>query len=98
MDDKVITGATVGTILGVTGTGLSVTELQQIISMACTLAGLIITVVTAVVIPIWKEIRKAKKDGKITPEEAEDIAKTAQEGIDKIEDELKNKDEEGDQK
>lgn len=97
MDDKVIAGTTVGTILGVAGTGLSVTELQQIISMACTIVGLLITVITAVVIPVWKELREAKKDGKITPEEMEDIAKTTKDGIDKIQDEINNK-EEGDQK
>lgn len=97
MDDKVIAGTTVGTILGVAGTGLSVTELQQIISMACTIVGLLITVITAVVIPVWKELREAKKDGKITPEEMEDIAKTTKDGIDKIQDEINNKDE-GDQK
>lgn len=97
IDDRALAGTTVGTILGVAGTGLSVTELQQIISMACTIVGLLITVITAVVIPVWKELREAKKDGKITPEEMEDIAKTTKDGIDKIQDEINNKDE-GDQK
>lgn len=93
VDDKVLTGGAVGTVLSVAGTGLSVTELQQIISIICTIIGLLITITTAVIIPIWKSIRDAKKDGKITPEELEDIAKTAKDGIDKIEDELKDNNE-----
>ena len=86
MDDRIITGGTVGAILSVAGTGLSATEVQQIVSMACTVLGLLITIVTAVFIPIWKEIRETKKDGTITPEEMEDIAKTAQDAVDKIKD------------
>lgn len=103
MDDKIITGGTVGAILSVAGTGLSATEAQQIVSMACTVLGLLITIVTAVFIPIWKEIRAAKKDGKITPEEMEDIANTAKDGVDKIKDavdkinEEKKDNDEGDQ-
>lgn len=93
VDDKVLTGGAVGTVLSLAGTGLSVTDLQQIISIICTIIGLLITIITAVIIPVWKAIRDAKKDGKITPEELEDITKTAKDGIDKIEDELKNNEE-----
>lgn len=96
MDEKILTGGMTGTILGVTGTGLAVTEVQQIVSMAATIIGLLITITTAIIIPVWKSVRAAKKDGKITPEEMEDIVKTTKDGIDKIEDELKDEDDKED--
>lgn len=66
-----------GTSLGVIGTGLSVTEIQAIVSIVCTILGFLIAVVLPYIIKLVKKIREAKADGVITKEEKEDIIKTA---------------------
>lgn len=86
--DKLLAG-TLGTFVSATGASLSVTEVQAIVSIVCTIVGLLITIVTAIVIPVWKKVRDAKKDGKITPEELEDITKTLNDGLNKLRDENK---------
>ena len=80
-DDKLIYGI-VGTAVGATGAGLSVTELQAIISIIVTIAGFIISVLVPLIIKLVKKIKAAKADGKITVEEAEDIASTVKEIVD----------------
>lgn len=70
----------VGTSLGITGTGLSVTELQAIVSIVCTILGFLIAVVLPYIIKLIKKIKKAKEDGVITKEEKEDIINTTVEG------------------
>lgn len=64
-------------------------EIESIVSIVCAVVGLCITIVTCVVIPVWKKVRDAKKDGAIDPEEAEDIANTMKDGIDRINDKIK---------
>ena len=82
---------------GIFGSALSsaawLADMESIVSMVCAILGIIITVTTCCIIPIWKKIRDAKKDGVITPEEAEDIAKTAKDGIDIIENMTKKEEE-----
>ena len=90
--DKLLAG-TLGTFISATGASLSVTEVQAIISIICTIIGVLITIVTSIVIPVWKKIRAAKQDGKITPEELEDITKTLDEGLKKLKDDTKQDDE-----
>ncbi len=65
-----------GTCLSAVGASISVTELQAIISIIVTVAGFLLGVVLPWVIKIVQKIRKAKEDGKITPEEANDIIET----------------------
>jgi uncharacterized protein YebE (UPF0316 family) len=77
-DDKMTLGVT-GTVLGAVGAGLSVTELQAIISIIVTLAGFTISVLIPLGVKLVKKIRAAKKDGKITKEEVADIASTVKE-------------------
>ena len=71
-----------GTAVSATGAGLSVTELQAIISIIVTIAGFIISVLIPLIIKLVKKIRDAKADGKITKEEVDDIASTAKEIVD----------------
>ena len=77
-DDKITVGI-LGTSISALGAGLSVTELQAIISMIVTVLGFIISVLIPLVIKIVKKFKDAKADGVITKEEAEDIASTAEE-------------------
>ena len=65
-----------GTCLSAVGASISVTELQAIISIIVTVAGFLLGVVLPWVIKIVQKIKKAKEDGKITPEEANDIIET----------------------
>lgn len=76
-------------IIGLTGslislTGINMGEIESIVSIVCGIVGLLITIMGVIVIPVWKKIRDAKKDGKIEPEEVEDIVNTLKNGMDKI--------------
>lgn len=77
-DEKLMIGI-VGTVVSATGAGLSVTELQAIISIIITIAGFVISVLIPLIVKLVKKIKAAKADGKITKEEVNDIASTAKE-------------------
>ena len=77
-DDKIMLGV-IGTAVSMAGTGMSVTELQAIISIIVTVLGFIISVLVPLIIKIVYKIKNAKADGIITKEEVEDIASTAKE-------------------
>lgn len=77
-DDKITVGI-LGTSISALGAGLSVTELQAIISMIVTVLGFIISVLVPLIIKIVYKIKNAKADGIVTKEEVEDIASTAKE-------------------
>lgn len=80
-DDKMLLGIT-GTAVSAVGAGLSVTELQAIISIIVTIAGFVISVLIPLIIKLYKKIKAAKADGKITKEEVDDIASTVKEIVD----------------
>lgn len=84
MLDTKIVGGTLGTCVSAFGISYSTTQLESIISIICTILGLLITIITTLVIPVAKKIRDAKKDGKVTLEELEDIVDTTKDGIEKI--------------
>jgi hypothetical protein len=91
MSDKVFLGI-VGTAVGSIGAGLSVTEVQAIISIIVTVLGFIISVLVPLCIKLYHKIKDAKKDGKIDKEELEDILETGKEIVDetgKVIDEVK---------
>ena len=68
-----------GTAVSAAGAGLSVNELQAIISIIVTIAGFVISVLIPLIIKLVKKIKAAKEDGKITEEEVDDIASTVKE-------------------
>lgn len=74
-------GALLGNVLSVGGW---LADLESIVSIICCVIGLFITIVTCVIVPVWKKVRDAKKDGELTPEELDEIAGTLQDGIDSI--------------
>ena len=74
-------GALIGNVVATVGW---LQDMENIVSIVCCIVGLVITVITCVIIPVWKKILDAKKDGKITPDELGEIADTLQQGIDKI--------------
>ena len=71
-----------GTAVSATGAGLSVTEIQAIVSIVVTILGFVISVLIPLFMKLYVKVKKAKEDGKITKEEMEDIASTGKEIID----------------
>ena len=80
-EDKILVGI-LGTSISAVGAGMSVTELQAIISMIVTVAGFIISVLIPLGVKLYNKIKGAKKDGKIDKEEMEDILSTGKEIVD----------------
>ena len=83
---KQFIGGICGTLISSAG---MLADIESIVSIICAVVGLVITIVTCVVIPVWRKWREAKKDGKIDPGEAEDIANTIKDGMDRINDDIK---------
>ena len=82
--DRTLCGL-VGTALSATGASLSVTELQAIISIVITILGFVISILIPLGIKLYKKIKAAVADGKVTVDEVEDITKTGKEIVDKTE-------------
>ena len=92
-EDKIMVGL-LGTSVSALGAGLSVTELQAIISIIVTILGFIISVLIPLGIKIVNKIKAAKADGKIDKEEMKDIIYTGKEILDetkKVIEEVKDK-------
>ena len=80
-EDKILVGL-LGTSISAVGAGLSVTELQAIVSMIVTIAGFIISVLIPLCVKLYHKIKGAREDGKIDKEEMKDIMSTGKEIID----------------
>lgn len=69
---KRLVGSVVGNILSIFGvslTGSQLDKLESITSIVCSIIGVSITIIFAVIIPAIKWWKNAKKDGKIDEEE-----------------------------
>ena len=93
MTDDNLTAGIFGTAISAAGAGLSVNELQAIISIIVTIAGFVISVLIPLLLKLAAKIKQAKADGKVDKEEMKDILSTGQEileetkkVIDKIDD------------
>lgn len=75
---------TIGTSLSVAGTIAQTNEVLQTISLIITILGALISFV---VVPLVNWYRKAKDDGKITPDEFEEGLNIAADGVKKVADE-----------
>ena len=94
MTDDNLTVGLFGTAISAAGAGLSVNELQAIISMTVTIVGFIISVLIPLGVKLVNKIKAAKKDGKVDKEEMKDIVSTGKEILDetkKVIDEIKDK-------
>lgn len=78
--NDIITYGVVGTAVSATGAGLSVTELQAIISIIITILGFLISVIIPLVIKLVRKIKEIKKDGKVTDEEVQEVIDILNEG------------------
>lgn len=77
-------GGTIGTLVSMLGYQISLDEVNQIVSIVCSVLGALITFISVVVIPLVKKIKKAKEDGKVTIDEVEEIIDETKENIDKF--------------
>ena len=69
---KKFIGSVVGNFLSILGVSLSeqsLENLEHVMSIVCMVIGLLITIITAVIIPLIRWWKEAKKDGKIDEEE-----------------------------
>ena len=78
---NIVCGA-VGGLLGITGTALSVNDVQAIVSIVCTILGFLIMVLIPRIVALVDKIKKAKEDGIITKEEMDDILSDGKEIVD----------------
>ena len=85
MHEDQIAAGVLGTAVSAIGAGLSVTELQAIISIIVTILGFIISVLIPLICKLVNKIKDAKADGKVDKEEMKDIISTGKEIIDKTE-------------
>ena len=93
-----LTFGVVGTAVSAVGAGLSITELQAIISIVVTVAGFVISVLVPLIIKLVKKIKAAKEDGKIDKDELKDIMSTGKEIVDETGSLIKQIKEESDKK
>ena len=70
--------------------GLSLEDADHIVGIVCGVVGLIITIISTVIVPLLRRIKKAKADGKITFDEVADIIESTTEDIKKVNDDIKD--------
>ena len=70
--------------------GLSLEDADHIVGIICGVVGLIITIISTVILPLLRRIKKAKADGKITLDEVSDIIESTTEDIKKVNDNIKD--------
>ena len=70
--------------------GLSLEDADHIVGIICGVVGLIITIISTVIVPLLRRIKKAKADGKITFDEVADIIENTTEDIKKVNDNIKD--------
>lgn len=84
MEVKKLYSGITGTIISACSIGISTTELESWISIITAVGGFLITFVGVVLIPLIQRIKKAKADGKITADEANEIIEKTKEDLEKI--------------
>ena len=80
-EDKLMCGI-IGTAVSAAGAGLSISDIQAVISIIITVAGFIISVLIPLIVKLVKKIKEARKDGKLSKEELDDITSTVKEIVD----------------
>ena len=96
-DNHSVIGALTGSIISFIGLNYSITELDSIISIVCSVTGLMLAVVSFAVpriIRLIKKIRKAKEDGIISNDELDEMGQDVSELADGLSDIINRKDKE----
>lgn len=82
-DERILMGVA-GTTVSAVGAGMSVNEIQAIVSIIITIVGFVISVLVPTIVKIVNKIKKAKEDGVITEEEKKEIAEDIKTGSEKV--------------
>ena len=96
-DNHSVIGALTGSIISFIGLNYSITELDSIISIVCSITGLILAIVSFTVpriIRLIKKVRKAKEDGIISNDELDEMGQDVSELADGLNDIINRKDKE----
>ena len=87
MKEKLFGGA-VGSSVSLLGLSVSAEQLDHIVSIICSVSGVLIVIISTFLIPLIKKYKQAKADGVITEEEKKDLKETAINGITAIKDKV----------
>ena len=96
-DNHSVIGALTGSVISFIGLNYSITELDSIISIVCSVTGLMLAIVSFTVpriIRLIKKIRKAKEDGIISNDELDEMGQDVSELADGLNDIINRKDKE----
>ena len=75
MDDLIkLGGGVTGTALSAAAAATQTDPVYQIISLITAIVGLLVTIATTIVIPVVRWYLRARRDGKVTPDELDDLA------------------------
>lgn len=90
-----VIGALTGSVISFIGLNYSITEVESVISIVCSVTGLVLAIVSFSVpriIRLVKKIRKAKEDGIITNDELDEMGQDVSELADGLNDIINRKD------
>ena len=87
-------GGVAGTI--VSSAGITIADINEWVSLICSIIGILITIVTCIVLPVIAKIKKAGEDGKITGDEIDEINETIKRGVEEVNKVSENKNKEKD--
>ena len=86
-DIKNLTGMLIGNMVSFVGLSMSANEVDTILSIVCSVVGLLITIVS-IVISVVKWVKKSKEDGKITAEELGELEDIINSGMHDLNDKI----------
>ena len=78
-DEIKLFGGVAGTMIS--SAGITIADINEWVSLICSLIGIIITITTCIVLPLIAKIKKAAEDGKITGDEIDDINNNLKQGV-----------------
>lgn len=96
IENKRLLGGGIGTIISALGINIeNLQAVESIVAIICTSLGAIITIISAIIIPTIRWYKEAKKDGKISADEAIEGAETIKKGLEEVKKDLEDKDKTG---
>lgn len=87
IDIKNLTGMIIGNTVSFVGLSLSANEVDAILSIVCSIVGLLITIIS-IVISVIRWVKKSKEDGKITAEELGELEDIINSGMHDLNDKI----------
>ena len=88
-DEMKLFGGVAGTMIS--SAGITIADINEWVSLICSLIGIVITITTCIVLPLVAKIKKAAEDGNITGDEIEDINSTLKKGVEETNKVVDNK-------